>query len=860
MPNESKTRRDESNIPPKMFWRPGAPPPGSISDRESFKEAETASLVSASMTGSVIARLPILNYKRQLLYLLENHQTVVLVGETGCGKSTQIPQILFEAGWTSSGYRVGCTQPRRISATSVALRVSEEMGVSLGSTVGYCIRFEDCSSPETRICYMTDGVLARELMTDPLLSRYRVIMIDEAHERSVYTDILLGLIKRVLTRRSDLRVIVASATLDASEFCEYFNSTSSTSAVLKVTGRQFPVDIHYLTEPVDNYVERAVQTVAEIHKHEPLGDILVFLTGQEEIEAAMLLLEEIVRDHGESMRRSLRYLPLYAGLPIRDQELVFARPPRNCRKVIFATNVAETSITIQGISYVVDCGFVKITSYSPKNGIESLVVVPSSKASAIQRAGRAGRVKHGKAYRLYTQDYYDQKMPNKIPPEIERGNLGPTVLLLKGLGVANLVRFDFLSAPSSRLLLRAMELLCALEAIDSEGNLTAPLGLRMAELPLEPMFAKMLLSSGNFECSDDIATIAAMLQIQSVFIDSKAARASRSKDLFSVKEGDHLTYLNVYRAFIKNGKSSKWCLENFLNYNSLKRVDSVRRQLLRYMKRFGIPLTTCEEPSQICKCITASFFANAAHLSPNGVYYTIRDNSPLNIHPMSVLFEDAPAPSWIVFHELVLTKEAYMRDITVIEPEWLETYAPHFYSYTKGLQICISMSAKKVSSQKYKLVAFDIDETLWPFWVDTHVRPPFKLLAEAERHSGFEAKDRYGTLIKLFPDVREIIHKLKKDGFLLAAVSRTDDPPASKQLLKLLDLHDAFDFKEIYPGRKTTHFSKIARDSGVSFSEMIFFDDEIRNIHDMNAQGLKSVHVEGGITKAHIENHVYNRE
>nr|XP_013802477.1 PREDICTED: probable ATP-dependent RNA helicase DHX35 [Apteryx mantelli mantelli] len=646
-------------------------------------------------------KLPVFKLRNHILYLVENYQTLVIVGETGCGKSTQIPQYLAEAGWTAEGRVVGVTQPRRVAAVSVAGRVADERGAVLGHEVGYCIRFDDCTDPQaTRIKFLTDGMLVREMMADPLLTRYSVLMLDEAHERSLYTDIAIGLLKKVQKKRGDLRLIVASATLDAEKFRDFFNQNETndpskdTSVILTVEGRTFPVDIFYIQSPVPDYVKSTVETAMKIHQTENDGDILAFLTGQEEVETVVSMLIEQARALSRTgMKKHLRVLPMYAGLPSAEQMKVFERVSRSVRKVIVATNIAETSITVYGIAFVIDCGFVKLRAYNPKTAIECLVVVPASKASANQRAGRAGRNRSGKCYRLYTEEDFE-KLPQSTVPEMQRSNLAPVILQLKALGIDNVLRFPFLSPPPAQSMVQALELLYALGGLDMHCRLTEPLGMRIAEFPLNPMFAKMLLESGNFGCSQEILTIAAMMQIQNIFVipPNQKLKAARQHRKFAVEEGDHLTMLNVYEAFVKHSKSSQWCQEHFLNYKGLVRASIVREQLKKLLVRFKVPNSSSEgDPDPVLRCIVSGFFANAAKFHSTGAYRTIRDDHELHIHPTSVLYAEKP-PRWVVYNEVIQTAKYYMRDVTAIESAWLLELAPHFYQQGTHL----SLKAKRV--------------------------------------------------------------------------------------------------------------------------------------------------------------------
>ncbi|XP_011527274.1 putative ATP-dependent RNA helicase DHX35 isoform X1 [Homo sapiens] len=671
-------------VGPVKFWRPGTEGPGvSISEeRQSLAENSGTTVVYNPYAALSIEqqrqKLPVFKLRNHILYLIENYQTVVIVGETGCGKSTQIPQYLAEAGWTAEGRVVGVTQPRRVAAVTVAGRVAEERGAVLGHEVGYCIRFDDCTDQlATRIKFLTDGMLVREMMVDPLLTKYSVIMLDEAHERTLYTDIAIGLLKKIQKKRGDLRLIVASATLDADKFRDFFNQNETsdpardTCVILTVEGRTFPVDIFYLQSPVPDYIKSTVETVVKIHQTEGDGDVLAFLTGQEEVETVVSMLIEQARALARTgMKRHLRVLPMYAGLPSFEQMKVFERVSRSVRKVIVATNVAETSITISGIVYVIDCGFVKLRAYNPRTAIECLVVVPVSQASANQRAGRGGRSRSGKCYRLYTEEAFD-KLPQSTVPEMQRSNLAPVILQLKALGIDNVLRFHFMSPPPAQSMVQALELLYALGGLDKDCRLTEPLGMRIAEFPLNPMFAKMLLESGNFGCSQEILSIAAMMQIQNIFVVPPNQKSHA------------------------HNKDSKWCQEHFLNYKGLVRAATVREQLKKLLVKFQVPRKSSEgDPDLVLRCIVSGFFANAARFHSTGAYRTIRDDHELHIHPASVLYAEKP-PRWVIYNEVIQTSKYYMRDVTAIESAWLLELAPHFYQQGTHL----SLKAKRAKVQ-----------------------------------------------------------------------------------------------------------------------------------------------------------------
>ena len=633
--------------------------------------AENENLLSSFVPSlyQVPSLLPIARHRQNLLYLIETFPVTIVVGQTGSGKTTQIPQYLEQAGWCEEGKVVAVTQPRRVAATTVATRVAEEMGCKLGEEVGYSIRFEDVTSAKTRIKFLTDGLLLREALADPLLSKYSVIMVDEAHERSLSTDILLGVLKKIKKRRKDLRIVISSATLQAEAFLAFFHGEgqhqngvesleNDEGAIISLEGRMFPVDVHFLEEPAEDYVERAVKTIFDIHTNEPNGDILVFLTGREEIDTAL----QLISDRATSLHpraQSIMALPLYAGLTSEQQLYVFEPAQENTRKVIVSTNIAEASVTIDGIVYVIDCGFVKLRAFNPDTGIETLTATPVSKASTTQRAGRAGRTKPGKCYRLFTQTAHDS-LPEMTIPEIQRSNLAPVILQLKALGIDNVLRFDFLTPPPAQLIIRALEVLYSLGALDDYAKLTRPLGIRMAELSVEPMMAKVLLAAPAMGCLSEILSIAAMTSLQGAVWfhhdgEKKATETARRK--FAVEEGDHLTLLNVYQAFVTKGKKeSRWCRDNFLNFKSMTRAVSIRAQLKRYLERFGISvdesLATRKTPGehlssmgeQIRKCLTMGYFAHAARMQADGSFKTVNGSTTLHAHPSSLMFVRCASP------------------------------------------------------------------------------------------------------------------------------------------------------------------------------------------------------------------------
>ena len=615
---------------------------------------------------------------------------MVVVGETGSGKSTQLPQYLLEAGYAETQGKMICvTEPRRIAVTSLATRVAEEKRVRLGASVGYSIRFdENFSRDYTKIKFVTEGILIREMMGDPLLNNYSVIMLDEVHERTAQIDIIMGLLKKILKRRRDLKLIVSSATVDAEYIRDFFNrgrEKTSPATILSVEGRNYNVDVFYLDNPCPDYVKGCVETVIKIHEKEPPGDVLVFLTGMEEVDHCTNLLKnysDTARDSKHGLK--LWISPMYGALAPAKQLKALRPAGTGYRKVVVATNIAETSITIEGVSHVVDCCFVKLACFNNETFNNSLIITEVSQASAEQRAGRAGRTRPGKCYRLCReQDFLH--LPLNTTPELQRTDLCLAVLQLKALGIDNIVRFDFPSAPPSRNLISALELLFALGAIDEDGALTKPLGEQMSELPIHPCLAKMLISSGELGCSQEIVTIISMLQVENVFLAVSGADSDKfrmAKRKFEVEEGDLMTLLNIYYAFVKHGQNRHWCSSHYLRYKALQRATDLQQQLFKVLKRFHIPVVSCHDKELILKTIVTGLFPNAAYLHHSGVYKSVRGDVPLKIHPKSVLYT-VKHPSYLVYTELVHTKDVYMRDVTAIDPVWLEVLAPHFYEKTR---------------------------------------------------------------------------------------------------------------------------------------------------------------------------------
>lgn len=621
--------------------------------------------------------LPIYKVRDELMRLVKENQIVVIVGETGSGKTTQLTQYLYEEGYGSDGMMIGCTQPRRVAAVSVAKRVSEEMGVELGKQVGYSIRFEDVTSNETIIKYMTDGILLRESLMDSELERYSCIVMDEAHERSLNTDVLFGILKVLCRKRRDIKLIVTSATLDAEKFSDYFGRVP----IFKIPGRTFPVEVLFSRVVVDDYVDAAVKQAITIHLQREAGDILVFMTGQEEIDGVCTLITERLEKIPNAP--PLMVLPIYSTLPADIQAKIFDKTNNNERKCIVATNIAETSLTVDGIVYVVDSGYCKLKVFNPRVGINSLQVVPISRANANQRSGRAGRTAPGVCWRLYTELAYSTEMMATTLPEIQRTNLSNVVLLLKSHGVENLLEFDFMDKLPKETLLNSMHQLWLLGALDDKGSLSE-LGREMVEFPLDPCLAKMMIVSQRMGCTSEILTIVSMLSVQGVFTRPKGKEedADRMRDKFSVTESDHLTMLHVYQQWQANGYSADWCNDHFLQHKILKKAREVREQLvdLCAQQRLNPNLSSGFDTDIVRKCICACYFHQAARIKAFSEYVNVRTGVVCFLHPSSSLYGIGASEDYIVYHEIVLTTKEYIQCATVVDPIWLVEICPQFFS------------------------------------------------------------------------------------------------------------------------------------------------------------------------------------
>ncbi|WOG93703.1 hypothetical protein DCAR_0312990 [Daucus carota subsp. sativus] len=554
--------------------------------------------------------LPIYSVRDELLQVVRENQAVVVVGETGSGKTTQLTQYLHEDGYTTNGI-VGCTQPRRVDAMSVAKRV-----------IGYAICFEDVTGPNT---YMTDGVLLRETLKDADLDKYHVVVMDEAQEKSLNTDVLFGILKKVVAQ--------------------------TVVPIFHIPGRTFPVQTLYSKSPCEDYMEAAVKQAMTLHVTSAPGDILIFMTGQDEIEAACYALSERMEQLVSTSKQAvskLLILPIYSQLPADLKAKIFQKAEDGARKCIVATNIAEISLTVDGIFYVIHSGYGKMKVYNPRMGMDALQVLPVSRAAADQRAGRAGRTGPGTCYRLYTETAYQ----NELLPS-------------PSLKVDNLLDLDFMDPPPQDNILNSMYQLWVLGALDNVEGLT-DLGWKM-----------------KLECLNEVLTVVSMLSVPSVFFSPKdrAEESDAAREKFFVPESDHLTLLNVYQQWKSNSYRGDWCNDHYLHSKGLKKAREVRSQLLDILKTLKIPPTSCGPDWDIVrKAIFSAYFHNAARLKGIGEYVNCRNGMPCHLYPSSALYGLSYTPDYVVYHELNLTTKEYIQCATSVEPEWLAELGPMFFS------------------------------------------------------------------------------------------------------------------------------------------------------------------------------------
>ena len=642
--------------------------------------------------------LPITARKDDIVAAIRNNQVVIIAGETGSGKTTQIPKMCLEAGLGVEA-KIGCTQPRRVAALSISRRIAEELKVNWGREVGCKIRFDDRSSPQTYIKLMTDGILLAETQGDPLLSEYNCLIIDEAHERSLNIDFLLGYLKGLLTKRNDLKLIITSATIDTATFSKAFNN----APIIEVSGRLYPVEVIYA--PLDEvseergdltYVDAAVRATEQIMMESSAGDILIFMPGERDIrETSDLLAGRFDRD--------AEIIPLYGMLSAGEQQRVFA--PSDRRKIVVATNIAETSLTIPGIRYVIDSGLARISRYNPRTRTKRLPVEKVSQSSANQRKGRAGRVQDGTCIRLYGEDDFTER-PAYTQPEIQRSNLAEVILRMKAFRLGDIETFPFVNPPPPAAIDGGYRLLQELGALDDTRQLTA-LGENLSRLPIDPTLGRMLLQSQLEHATHELLIIAAGLSIQDPRerpADNKDAAAAAHKR-FADPESDFLTLLKIWDAvhdewekLRSQNQRRKFCKANFLSYQRMREWQDLYAQLhnaLEELGRFKLNESSADYAA-IHRSILTGLLAHVATRKERNIYQGV-GNRQLTLFPGSALFDRnekqqkathshkgkpsvTPAtkqPAWIVAGEIVETSQLFARTVAGIDPLWIVQLAPH---------------------------------------------------------------------------------------------------------------------------------------------------------------------------------------
>ncbi len=664
--------------------------------------------------------LPITARKDEIIQTIRDNQVVVLAGETGSGKTTQIPKFCLAAGRGVEG-KIGCTQPRRIAALSVAERIAGEMGEKPGKTVGYKIRFQDKDDPLGAVKIMTDGILLAETQGDAWLNEYDTLIIDEAHERSLNIDFILGILRRLIQKRKDLKLIITSATIDTRKFSEAFDN----APVIEVSGRTFPVEVRYQDEESDDDAspaERAAEAADTLIRKDPRGDILIFMPTEQDIRETCDL---IAGRHGGAL-----ILPLYARLSSSDQQRVFASS--SSRKIIVSTNVAETSLTIPGIKYVIDTGLARLAQYYPSTGTFALPVVPVSRSSADQRKGRCGRVENGICIRLYTEEDYNSRQ-EFTPAEILRTNLAEVILRMLSLRLDDPAKFPFIDAPSSAGIADGYKTLLELGAVLNTGSgkkrrySLTNIGRTMASLPLDPRLARMLLQADREDCLEEILIIASSLNVHDPRErpSDKPGNAEQAQAKFRHEESDFLTRLNIWRSFEqdydvkKAGHLRKYCKANYLSYRRMREWQDIYRQLKIILEEKGYKVKPYQGNQEnfypaIHRAILSGFLSHIA-LKKEKVFYKATRNREMMLFPGSGLFQGQKGGEWIVAGEIVKTSRLFARIVANIDSSWLIDLGAHLMTETYHSPVWSQDKGAVMAVQQKRLFGFIITEGSVPY-------------------------------------------------------------------------------------------------------------------------------------------------
>ncbi|HHF5627367.1 TPA: ATP-dependent RNA helicase HrpA [Haemophilus influenzae] len=621
--------------------------------------------------------LPVSQRKVEIQKLISEHQVIVVAGETGSGKTTQLPKMCLELGFGNLGM-IGHTQPRRIAARSVAARIAEELETELGGLVGYKVRFNDQISDNTQIKLMTDGILLAEIQNDRFLNQYSCLIIDEAHERSLNNDFILGYLKQLLPRRRDLKLIITSATIDVERFSKHFNN----APIIEVSGRTYPVEVRYrpvVEEDDQDQLQGILNAVDELQA-EGRGDILIFMNGEREIRDTAEALQKQNLKHTE-------ILPLFARLSAQEQNKIFH--PSSLNRIVLATNVAETSLTVPGIKYVIDPGTARISRYSYRTKVQRLPIEPISQASANQRKGRCGRVSEGICIRLYSEEDFNSR-PEFTDPEILRTNLASVILQMTALGLDDIEAFPFVDAPDKRHIQDGVKLLEELGAFETvqtksgEKRLLTRVGRQLAQLPVDPRLAKMILSAVNFGCVYEMMIIVSALSIQ----DPRERPQEKQQDSdekhrrFTDKKSDFLAFLNLWyylqeqQKELSKNQFRRQCQKDFLNYLRIREWQDIYHQIRLTVREMGLPINSEKaEYQQIHTALLSGLLSHIGLKEAEKQQYLGARNAHFAIFPNSVLFKKQP--KWVMAAELVETSKLWGRMVAEIEPEWIEPLAEH---------------------------------------------------------------------------------------------------------------------------------------------------------------------------------------
>src|SRR6185295_9663390 len=649
---------------------------GRARDAAASSKAEAIRLELAKLKLEYDPALPIAAHRAQILEALARHPVVVVCGATGSGKTTQLPKLCLEAGRGVAGL-IGHTQPRRIAARALASRLADEMGTTVGGAVGYKVRFNDHTGPHTRVKLMTDGILLKELESDRALRRYDTLIVDEAHERSLNIDLIFGVLKQLLPRRPDLKVIVTSATIDPAKFAGFFAG----APVIEVSGRSYPIEVRYrplVAEDEDaaelSLPEGIVAAVNELNQSAPRlrGDTLVFLPGEKQIREAAEALEK-------AKLRNTEVLALYARLSAREQQRIFER--HDMQRVVLATNVAETSLTVPGIRSVVDSGLARVSRYSVRGKVQRLHIEPISKASAEQRKGRCGREAEGICIRLYSEEDFAGR-EDFTPPEVLRTNLASVILRMATLGLGEPENFPFLDAPDTRLVNDGVRLLQELKAMDEERRVTS-LGQQIAALPVDPRLGRMLLAASHHHCLAEMVIIAAFLEAQDPRERPADAQqqAGEKHAAFADARSDFITVLNLWRAYaeqsgaLSGNQLRKWCRENFLSFMRMREWQDLHAQVSEAIAELKLrPKQVAASYADLHQAILTGFLGSIGQLDekreydgPRGLRFIIAPGTPLASKP----------PKWVVAGSIVETTRLYARMVAAIDPAWIESAGAH---------------------------------------------------------------------------------------------------------------------------------------------------------------------------------------